>query len=399
MNNFTLLDLFCGAGGMSQGFVQAGFQSLAGIDLDRDALNTYRYNHPESAIIEADVSKVEPAAISNQLSIKMGDVDCIIGGPPCQGFSKNRAFRHKDGVFVDDVRNYLYNSFFKYVEYFRPKAVVLENVPEILNKKDGTFRDAIENGFYQQGYRFTSGILLASEYGIPQYRRRAFFVAVKNDLVQRDYLCELPKPITRTAKRPDRRTPTSKPIPQQLVLDDAILPISPTVWDAISDLQGVYADDLNGIVNYATDPNTVYQKERRERNVTVYNHYAWKLSERQLQRIRLLKEGEGQLHLPLTLRTKNGYGSAYRRLQSDAVALTITTWMFHPGSGMFTHPFEDRVITIREAARIQGFQDSFRFLGSYHSQCRQIGNAVPPMLARCIAQSVINYLAKIYQPL
>lgn len=392
MSHPTLLDLFCGAGGMSHGFTQAGFQSIAGLDHDRDALDTYQYNHPQSTVLEVDLSEVEPSYISNELSIQSGDVDCIIGGPPCQGFSRNRAYRHREGAFVDDARNYLYKSFFKYIKSFAPKVVVLENVPEILVKKEGTFREAIEEGFHEQEYNLTSGILLASEYGTPQFRRRAIFIAVRNDLFCRNGAIEMPKPLSRTAKRPDKRTPVSKSKPQQLVLDDTLLPLSPTVWDAISDLQGAYATDLHNCVSYASDPSTVYQAERRDQNTIVYNHYPWSLSDRQLQRIRLLKEGEGQLHLPLELRTKNGYGSAYRRLQSDAVALTITTWMFHPGSGMFTHPFEDRVVTIREAARLQGFQDSFRFLGNYHSQCRQVGNAVPPILARCIAQSILEYL-------
>jgi DNA (cytosine-5)-methyltransferase 1 len=174
------------------------------------------------------------------------------------------------------------------------------------------------------------------------------------------------------------------------MFDDVL--VGPTVWEAISDLQGIYADTLNESCNYAKEPQTDFQAQRRNGVNKVSNHFPWKLSERQLQRIRLLSEGQGQAHLPKELQTADGYGSAYRRLQSTAQALTITTWMFHPGSGMFTHPFEDRVITIREAARIQSFQDDFTFFGKYHSQCRQVGNSVAPLVAKRIALSILQVL-------
>lgn len=170
------------------------------------------------------------------------------------------------------------------------------------------------------------------------------------------------------------------------------LPPGPTVWDAISDLHGTYAEGLNSPSEYATAPASMYQSARRDSQTMVKNHFPWALTDRQLQRIRLLGQGQGQLHLPKELQTADGYGSAYRRLQADAIALTITTWMFHPGSGMFTHPYEDRVVTIREAARLQSFQDRFEFFGRYHSQCRQVGNSVAPLVAKSLALSIMEVL-------
>jgi DNA (cytosine-5)-methyltransferase 1 len=171
-------------------------------------------------------------------------------------------------------------------------------------------------------------------------------------------------------------------------------PQGATVWDAIGDLHGKYAKTLEGACGYARKPATDYQRERRGDLVEVHNHFPWPLRERQLRRIRLLGEGEGQLHLPPELQTKEGYGSAYRRMQADAQALTLTTWMFHPGSGMFTHPKEDRVVTIREAARLQSYQDDFVFTGRYHSQCRQVGNSVAPLMAMNLAVAISAAIQK-----
>ena len=158
--------------------------------------------------------------------------------------------------------------------------------------------------------------------------------------------------------RAGHRTPTSKDLIGPVEGESGSLPLfelpprGPTVWDAIGDLYGNYAKRLDGSTRYAREPLTGYQAERRGELHEVHNHFPWQLTERQLRRIRLLREGEGQLHLPPELQAREGYGSAYRRMQADAQALTLTTWMFHPGSGMFTHPKDDRVVTIREAARL-----------------------------------------------
>lgn len=398
MQKPNLLDLFCGAGGLSHGFAQAGFSVLAGIDSDKDSLMTFQTNHPESHTIEADIQELSPEKLEKYLDIQPGVLDCIVGGPPCQGFSKNRAYRHQNGTFVDDPRNHLYWHFFEFVEYFQPKAVLMENVPEILTKSNGHFRDMVFEKFNELKYSVQDAVIDASKFGVPQKRRRAFFMAVRG-LNQK---VVFPKETTLSGNGPGRRTPNSvdddnsrqnarchtNPLPFCESLS-----IGPSVWDAISDLHGLYASDFHGFSDYATIPQTNYQIQRREEDAEkVTNHFPWKLSERQLQRIRLLKEGQGQLHLPKELQTKNGYGSAYRRLQSNAQALTITTWMFHPGSGMFTHPFEDRVITIREAARLQSFQDSFVFCGRYHAQCKQVGNSVAPLVAKSLAKSLLNLI-------
>jgi DNA (cytosine-5)-methyltransferase 1 len=395
MREPTMVDLFSGAGGISHGFQQAGFRVIGGVDFDRDSVATFVRNHPGSKGICADLSKLSGEGLAEALGVKPGTVDCVAGGPPCQGFSRNRAFRHKDGSFVDDARNHLYWHFFEFIEHLRPKVVVMENVPEILIKADGYFRDAVFARFKKLGYKVSAKVLNAADYGVPQRRKRAIFLASCDGGQM-----EFPTPSAIPGRRPGRRTPTSnessEPRENTLFLFED-RGSGPTVWDAISDLHGKYADSIDGDSAYASEALTEYQRKRRGTSDRVWNHYPWRLSEKQVERIKLLREGQGHLHLPAALRPKEGYGSAYRRMQSDAQALTITTWMFHPGSGMFTHPFDNRVITIREAARLQSFQDDFVFSGRYHSQCRQVGNSVAPLLARQLAEVVSQYVGNAVQ--
>lgn len=380
------LDLFCGAGGFSHGLKRAGFQIIAGVDNDSDAVATFQLNHPESMAIEADISELSPAALGNFLGIYPGDIDVIIGGPPCQGFSRNRAYRFLDDEFQDDERNKLYWHFYNFVDHFRPKIVIMENVPEILSVKNGHFRENIEFRLANQGYKSNFKILYANDFGVPQYRKRAFIIA------SRDRKYNFPSPThSRGIKAGDRTPKSRKTQTESVSLFD--LPVGPSVWDAISDLYGSYSASLMSTANYATVAQNLYQAKLRGKNEIVRNHFEWQLTENQLRRIRLLKEGQGMEHLPKDLQTKGGYGSAYRRMHSNAQALTLTTWLFHPGSGMFTHPKANRVITIREAARLQSFSDEFTFLGSYHSQCRQAGNSVAPFVAEALG----NFLLEHYQ--
>lgn len=394
MQKPTLIDLFSGAGGISHGFEQAGFSVIAGVDLDHDSLLTFKANHAGSRVLKADLAKLQPSELASILGIKPGQIDCIVGGPPCQGFSKNRAGRHQNGIYVDDPRNYLFARFLGYIAYFQPKIVLMENVPEMLAKLNGSFRSAVFESFSDMGYSIDAKILNAAEYGVPQQRRRAFYIAGREG-----QKVAFPQPTSKVGPKAGRRTPTSPEYPHVTDSSQSMLPIfdflstGVSVWDAIGDLSGRYAESLNDCCDYANEPCSNYQLQRRSEMKLVRNHFPWQLSERQIQRISLLNQGEGYLHLPPELQVKSGYGSAYRRLQSDAQALTITTWMFHPGSGMFTHPFENRVITIREAARLQSYQDSFVFYGSYHSQCRQVGNSVAPLVAKSIAQAILPVIS------
>jgi DNA (cytosine-5)-methyltransferase 1 len=282
----------------------------------------------------------------------------------------------------------LFWTFFKYVEALEPTWVLMENVPDLLVKKNGYFLEAIAGRFKGLGYQMSVQVLNAAEYGVPQLRRRAFFLARKGATQP-----ALPFPKTTPGQRALDRTRTSRTRKEltsetNMKLFESGLEVGPSVWDAISDLSGSYPDEFGGNTTYATEAINPYQRKMRGRRKTVSNHFPWPLTPLQRSRVALLKPGQGQDHLPPSLQVAGGYGSAYRRLDPDAVALTLTTWLFHPGSGMFTHPFENRVLTIREAARIQSFSDGFEFIGRYHSQARQVGNAVAPLVAEAIGDAI-----------
>lgn len=391
-----VLDLFCGAGGFSHGMERAGLNIIAGVDFDSDALATFRRNHPNAIAVEADMAALTPSSLGNYLGIYPGDIDVIIGGPPCQGFSKNRALHFDNHEFKDDERNGLYWHFYDFIDYFRPKYVVMENVPEILSVKNGHFKHEIQKRLENAGYYSEMNVLYANDFGVPQYRKRAFVMASLTEKIK------FPLPTTKRGIRVGDRTPTSKATKNSKAASplfdlsiNADLMVGPSVWDAIGDLFGNYADSLTNTCTYHSAPSTPYQEILRGKNRLVANHYEWPLSENQLRRIKLLKEGQGMEHLPIEMQTKGGFGGAYRRMHSEAQALTLTTWLFHPGSGMFTHPKAHRIITIREAARLQSFSDSFIFTGSYHSQCRQVGNSVAPLVSESIGRSLVEHDQKL----
>lgn len=363
----TMIDLFCGVGGISMGFEAAGFRVLGGNDYDELALQAFALNHPGARVWPGKIEDLDPLAILNDVGLEVGELDVLAGGPPCQGFSRNRARRHIDGEFVDDPRNYLFKEFLRFVETMRPKVVVIENVPEILVKEDGAFGREIIARLAGYGYETQAAVLRAADYGVPQRRRRAVFLA--------SLVGSIPLPL-----------PTHAEVPDQ----DSLFPLEPyvTIWEAIGDLAGLQEGDGGAVVRYPREPFTPYQKERRGENEEVTDHFAWHMSDVQRERLSYLGEGDGCEKLPPHLAPKSGYGSAYRRMSRNIPALTITTWMYHPGSGMFFHPTDARTITLREGARLQSFDDSTVFVGGKTARCRQVGNAVPPLLARAIADSI-----------
>ena len=386
----TVVDLFCGAGGFSHGFERAGWKVLGGVDFNQASIDTFQVNHPNAKARCMDLTGVTDLKVA--LELENVTVDCVAGGPPCQGFSiENIHLMHKDF----DSRNYLFQSFVSLATQLQPKIIVMENVPTILNKQNGAFQLAIIQMFNRAGYNTNVKVLNAAEYGVPQSRKRAFFTAVRKDLA-----FEFPTPThmpsqSPTNKHPEAMRRSELPLQKQESLIGMVdtIPYSPVVWDAIGDLHGVYGTEESPICKYAKQPTVTYQQNMRNGNSVVTNHIRhFPKSEKAKKRMALLSEGQGILHLPIELRTKSNRKAAYRRLQRNAVALTLTTAISHPASGMFTHPLEDRVITIREAARLQSFQDSFVFKGSYAEQCRQVGNSVAPLVAMHLAMAAADAL-------
>jgi DNA (cytosine-5)-methyltransferase 1 len=369
----TAIDLFCGCGGISAGLRDAGFRILCGADMEPNYVRTFRHNFPEAMVATEDLSRLAPSELMGRLGIGPGELDLLAGGPPCQGFSKNVPRRQR---VLDSSNNRLIRTFLDHAVAISPRMVLMENVAEMRNGFDRTYSDGIVSRLAEAGYHVSHGVLNAADHGVPQRRRRAFFLAWRG---QRPLAFPTGSHVGRTA-------------------GDAGMPRAPgedarsghvTVWEAIGDLPSVPHDDSRVSFAYGSQPFSAYQRIVRRGRDVVANHAPRKLASIQHERLASLKPGEGLKELPLHLRPRSGYSGAYGRLTRDMVAPTITRWVFHPGSGRFGHPDDIRVITIREAARLQGFADDFEFTGTYTQQAGQVGNAVPPLLIEKIARSML----------
>lgn len=361
----TALDLFCGCGGMSWGLQKAGFHILAGIDDWGPALNTFRLNHPDAVTLQADVTTLRPREVLDRLDLAEGQLDCLVGGPPCQGFSKNVPAAYR---FLDDPRNHLFRNYLSFVEALRPKTVVMENVAEIYNAYGGRVRHQIMESLIELGYNVKAKVLFAPDYGIPQRRRRCIFLA------------------SRTGIAPTFPPPRFGETETITLFGKTEMYIS--AWSAISDLPALENGQGYEPMPYDKEPENDYQAEMRKDSNSLYDHLTRQLKSRQFSRVSSLGPGQGLRDLPAHLKTKTGYSGAYGRLDYERLAPTITRWVFHPGSGRFCHPREARLITIREAARLQSFSDDFRFTGTYIQKSHQVGNAVPPLLMYALADSI-----------
>ena len=337
---YTFIDLFAGCGGLSLGFEMAGFESILAIDNWKDALTTYAYNRKGARTLCGDLAALDPYKIKQEYNIS--DVDVIIGGPPCQGFSI------AGKRIVDDERNSLYKAFVKMVACFKPKAFLLENVPNILSLGDGVIRDAIVRDFEDLGYTISYKVLLAADYGVPQNRRRAIFIGFLNG-----HVFEFPKPTVTT-------------------------PI--TSKEAISDLP---ENSIKEGGQYTSAPQSEFQKMMRQGSSVVYNHEVTVHNERTKEIIAMVPDGGNYKNLPIELQNTRKVHIAWTRLNSTRPSMTIDTGHFH-----HFHYEYNRVPTARESARIQSFPDTFVFLGNKTSKLKQIGNAVPPLMAKAIAEQI-----------
>lgn len=365
MSKPTIIDLFSGCGGMSWGLHKAGFHVIAGVDQWDRALETFQQNHPTACAIKADIASLDPNSVMKRLGLRQGNLDCLIGGPPCQGFSKNVPAVYR---FLEDPRNQLFRDFLRFVTAMLPKVVIMENVAEIYNAYEGAVRREITDNLERLGYKVEVTVLFAPDYGLPQRRRRCFFFA------------------SRTGIPPMFPPPTFGPEETSTLFGNIIQYRS--AWSAISDLPALENGEGYEPMNYDKEPRNEYQTKMRRDSKVLFDHITRTLNEKQYSRIASLKPGEGIKHLPEEMKPKSGYSGAYGRLDFDMIAPTITRWVFHPGSGRFCHPSEVRLLTIREAARLQSFSDDFKFTGTYIEKSHQVGNAVPPLLMESMATNI-----------
>jgi len=365
--NRTAIDLFCGCGGISVGLELAGLRVIAGVDIESRYMSTFSENFPSAKSLLLDISKVGPRQFMNLVGIRRGELFLLAGGPPCQGFSKNVPRKQRQ---LDDSRNLLVRTFISYCEALQPQIVLMENVAEMKNGFERAYTDEILERLNSAGYSVSYSVLNAADFGVPQRRRRAFFLA------------------TRGSQRLQPPTPTHSEGTDQ----GNLLGIKPhvTVWEAIGDLPSLHHGEGELRTNYSVPPFSEFQILIRRNSRQILNHIARELQPKQFARLAALRPGQSLKDLPRHLKVEGGYSGAYGRLTEKMVAPTITRWVFHPGSGRWGHPRDTRLITMREAARLQGFPDWFEFVGTYNQQAGQIGNAVPPMLVHRVVSSVLD---------
>lgn len=349
MNKYNVLDLFCGCGGLSKGFENAGFNVILGVDNDAAALNTFEKNHINSKILNGDLSAPNTFGIIENI-IGEKTIDVIVGGPPCQGFSLSGPRN-----FEDD-RNKLYLALINTVKRFSPKAFVIENVPGMGTLYKGAVKAEIIRRFTDMGYCVNSMLMCAADYGVPQMRKRLVFVGVKN--------VEFQFPL-----------PTNTP--NKYV----------TCKEALNDLPSREDDMGQEIDKYTTEPLTEYQKLMRRNMKALYNHVATNHTQMVKEVIALVPEGGNYKDLPEGIGTSRKFNEAWTRYHSQKPSKTIDT-----GHRNHFHYKYNRVPTIRENARLQSFPDDFIFYGTRTQQNRQVGNAVPPLLGQAIAEKLLDYL-------
>ena len=339
---YNVIDLFCGAGGLSYGFEQAGFDVLLGIDNDKMALKTFEQNHRDSKTIFGDITNVDYEQIKSAIGDKK--IHVIVGGPPCQGMSLSGPRK------FDDPRNKLYLSFIRLVKEIQPSIFIVENVIGLVSLFGGAIRDSIIREFESLGYTVQYKIMLASEYGVPQARRRVVFVGYKHGQF------EYPSPMSKGV----------------------------TCENALSDLPPLDNELGQEIQDYYTEPQNDYQRLMRVNSNKVYNHISANHSAHVKDTIALIPAGKNYKALPKDFISSRKFNVAWTRFPIDKPAPTIDTGHRH-----HFHYKYNRVPTVRECARIQSFPDDFIFYGNKTEQFRQVGNAVPPLMAKAIAEQVL----------
>lgn len=389
-----VLDTFAGAGGFSLGFEMAGFTITGAIELDRWACDTFEYNHPDAQVICGDMTKLSDKLILNYFG--KDKLDVILGGPPCQGYS----ICNRNNGDPKDPRNSLFEEFIRIGKLLNPAVMIMENVPNLVKAKTKNKEKVIDiicSELKAMGYFVYYDILEATNYGIPQIRKRLFVIASKNPLNN-----PFPEP-----------THTVNSHKSNLFEKD--LKPCPTLWDAISDLPDIEARQGAEEQPYTLKTKTDYQRILRNGDETLYNHKAMNHSKRVVERFASMSCGDSISDVPEHLRpykrntTKIAdtvYDQNNRRMHPDRPCHTIPASFY----ANFVHPFKNRNFTAREGARIQSFPDNYVFKGKptvvshrllaregrldekYLCQYNQIGNAVPPLLAKAIAHNILKQI-------
>lgn len=356
IRDFNILDLFSGAGGLSYGMEKnCHFHTAVALDFNKSAIDTFKHNMPNTETIVGDIT--DPAIKEHIIALsKERHVNMIVGGPPCQGFSlKGKKLGLKD------PRNFLFLEYLHIVEALNPDVFVIENVKALLSTSAGWFKEQIVQKVKGMGYFVNCGVLTATDFGVPQSRQRAIFI------------CSKQKAIT----LPYRNDPS-------LV----------TVRDAISDLAYHNSGEGSFVEEYRMEPQSAYQEEMRAGSLMLYNHKASNHAPVAIEKLSMIPPEAGKEYLPDDMLGKQKFSGTWGRLKWDKPSPTIDTRFDAASNGTNNHPFLNRSITPREAARLQSFDDNFVFLGKKVQVRAQIGNAVPPLMAKAIADRIFEELGE-----
>lgn len=357
------VDLFSGAGGLSLGFSRVGFDIVAWVEKDLHASQTLRANHPKSGrALESVINKPIEAISYRDIESRVAQagakhVDVLIGGPPCKGFSRS----NKRTRTIENPMNSLYLHFLDYANRLKPRIVIMENVGDIRSFAGGQVINDIQSQLACMGYRVNIETLDASKYGVPQVRHRTIIVAHLKKM--------------------------------QFSYPDGGAKATPSVWDAISDLPQVLNGNTQDVLAYRTEAFTSYQKLMRGGEQTVSNNLVTRNGELVLKRYKHIPQGGNWKNIPDNLMENYAdkercHSWIYRRLPEESPSVTITNFR----KNMLIHPREDRGLSIREAARLQSFPDSYVFKGTINSQQQQVADAVPALMAEAVAVEVLRSL-------
>lgn len=387
----TSIDLFAGAGGLTEGLREAGFASLYANEVVPQYAATFQQNHPGVEVEKGDIRDVDAHVVRERLGLAQGELDLLAGGPPCQGFSINAPVRS-----TEDHRNHLFLEFIRFAREFRPKAILIENVPGMISFAQGETLDAILTSLGDIGYGADVRVLYAPHFGVPQMRWRTIILGLYGTDVPAS---AFPQP-ARVAPRRVNFTSTwqgrllTQPEP-------ANLPTHTTVEQAIGDLPPLLSGErFPDGGSYTRTITSDYQKRLRTGSAGVFNHQAPRLSHINLERLRHIPPGGNWTDIPKELlpegmkrARESDHTKRYGRSLPEGLSSTILT-KCDPHWGAFFHYEQDRSFTPREAARIQSFPDSYVFTGSMSEQFAQVGNAVPPMMAEAIGRSLLETLGE-----
>ena len=375
MKKRKAISLFCGAGGCSLGFKMSGYDIVYATDIDKKAIETYQTNFPETLAENRDIKDIDFKHLLKKLNLQQGELDFLIGGPPCQGFSTAGT------RFWDDPRNSLLKEYVRCLNEIKPKWFLMENVEGLLTTKNGDYIYEASKAFIDLGYKIRIDKIYSHEYGVPQRRKRVFIIGNSLGI---DF--DIPKPIYPLTGKIFKNS--------KVTLDKALVNLPKATH---------FKDE---ILKYDLDLKTekIFDYYKNPKGL-ITDHYSPELSKIQLERVQHLNQGQSMRDLPAELQhdsfkkranrrvmdgvpseKRGGAPSGIKRLFNNQPSLTITS----AATREFIHPNEDRMLTIRESARIQTFPDEFIFCGSQSQKIQQIGNAIPPILAQVFGTYILN---------